>query len=240
MASATERTAGPSHDAELAESARILYEELIASRNRLADLPPITSQDLADVGQAMHEVFWYLLTPRPEVKTALPLPQKTKDELIEAARNRSADLYVTAVALVGRKFAARRRQGRWKIDQLAAIGDALDTLTFDYAAPKKATLATLRELRSDLDARIAFVSASRPTGYKFRERPERYADRPDKKERPDQFFRRVYGDHARRGLTQADVRKIDAAYYNVLHVWCTRHKRKLSSFLAPSRQSRDR
>jgi hypothetical protein len=240
VASVTESNAGPSHGADLADSARALYEELIASRNRLADLPPITSQDLADVGQAMHEVFWYLLTPPLNAKSDLPLPQAMKDELIEAARNRGADLYVTVLALVARKLAARRRQGQWKIDQLAAIGDALDTLTFDYAAPKKVTLATLRELRADLDARISFVTASRPAGYKFRERPERYADRPDKKERPDQFFRRVYGDHARRGLTQADVRKMDPAYYNVLHVWCTRHKRKLSSFLAPSRQSRDR
>jgi hypothetical protein len=240
VASATESNAGPSNDAHFAESARTLYEELIASRNRLADLPPVTSQDLADVGQAMHEIFWYLLTPPPKAKSALPLSEETRDQLIEVARNRGADLYVTVVGLIGRKLAARRRQGRWKIDQLAAIGDALDTLAFDYAGPKKVTLATLRELRSDLDSRIAFVSAARATGYKFRERPERYADRPDKKERPDQFFRRVYGDHARRGLTQADVRKMDPAYYNVLHVFCTRHQRKLSSFLAPSRQRRDR
>ncbi|OMI09508.1 hypothetical protein BSN85_16405 [Bradyrhizobium brasilense] len=222
------------------DQARTLYEELVAVRNRLADLPPLTSQDFEDVGQAMHEVVWLLMTPPPKAKAGIALDDQLKGKLIEAARNRDLDIYISVVALVARKLGLRGRTGTLKIDQLGAIGEAFDALTFDYVAPKKATLATLRQLRSDLDARIAYVTAFRPKGYQFQERPELYAERADKAERPDKFFRRVYGDHARRGLTQADVRGIDPAYYNVLHVWCTRHKRKLSSFLAPSRQSRDR
>jgi hypothetical protein len=218
----------------------VLYEELVACRNRLADLPPLTSQDFEDVGQAMHEVVWYFLTPPGRAQTELNLPDETKRGLVEAARNRGVDLYATIVGLVARKLAGRSRSGTLKVDQLNVLGEALDALTFDYASPKKVTLATLRELRSDLDARIAYVSAFRPKGYQFQNRPELYAKRLDKSEGPDRFFRRVYGDHARRGLTQADVRRIDPAYYNVLHVWCTRRKRRLSSFLPPSRPSRDR
>jgi hypothetical protein len=219
---------------------RTVYEALIASRNRLADLPPLTTQDLEDVALAMNELVWLVMTPPGRAKPALDVGGSVLANLTEAARDRDLDLYATTVAVVARKLGQRSRSGPLKVDQLAVVGEALDALTFDFAEPKKATLSALRELRSDLDARIAYVTAFREKGYRFQARPELYADRKDKSEGPDRFFRRVYGDHARRGLTQADVRGVDPAYYNVLHVWCTRHKRKLSTFLAPSRRSRGR
>jgi hypothetical protein len=122
--------------------------------------------------------------------------------------------------------------------QLDAIRDGLDSLTFDYRAPKRDTLAALREIRTDVDARIAYVRSHPKSGYRFPERPERYNDRKDKSERADGFFQRVYAMHVPRGLTQADIRRVDPAFYNVLHVWCTRHGRKLSAFVPATRVRR--
>jgi hypothetical protein len=119
--------------------------------------------------------------------------------------------------------------------KLAAIGDALDALTFDYRTSKKRVIDTLRGLRADLDARIAYVSGLRRPAYRFTHMPERYNNRSDKRERPDQFFKRVYASHVARGLTQADIRQTDPKFYNVFHVWCTRNRRKLASFVPPAR-----
>jgi hypothetical protein len=141
-------------------------------------------------------------------------------------------------ALLARKLALQRRTADLASSQLDALKDALDALTFDYRVTKRTTLTLLRDIKSDLEARIDYVLAFRKTGYRFLERPESYRSRKDKAERPDQFLRRVYGSHVRRGLTQADIRKVDPAFYNVLHVWCTRHKRKLASLVPAARAPR--
>jgi hypothetical protein len=221
------------------DDAAVLYEEVVGTRDRLADFPPLTPLDLEQVARVMHEVVFFLITPPRGAGTSLPLPDRTKEHLIAAARNRDLDLYVTAVALLARKAALRRGDGDQPAAHLDSLRNALDALTFDYRRPKRETLAMLRAVRSDLDARIGYVTGFRNSGYRFRELPGAYADRPDKRERPDQFFQRVYGAHARRGLTQADIRKVDPAYYNVLHVWCTRHKRKLSALVPATRARRD-
>jgi hypothetical protein len=221
------------------DAAAILYDDLIGARDRLADLPPPTSLDFEQVALAMHEVVFFLITPPRGAGTPLPLPDRTKAHLAAAARNRDIDLYVTAIALIARKMALRRGAGNKPAAQLDALRDALDALTFDYRRSKRETLAALRAIRSDLDARIGYVTAFRESGYQFRELPELYASRRDKKERPDQFLKRVYGPHIRRGLSQADIRKVDSAYYNVLHVWCTRHERKLSALVPTTRARRD-
>jgi hypothetical protein len=185
----------------------------------------------------MHELVFFLITPPAGAKTELPLSEQTKGALISAARNRDIDLYVTVVALLARKLAARPREG-WASIQLEQVRDALDALTFDYNAPKRETLNMLREIRADVDSRLAYVSAYRRPGYRFSQRPEAYGGRANKAESPDQFFRRIYGHHVPRGLTQADIRKVDLAFYNVLHVWCSRHKRKMSSLVPATRQRR--
>jgi hypothetical protein len=216
----------------------ILYDEIVKARDRLAELPPLNSQDLESAAQVMHEVIWYLITPPVGAKTDLALDAETKHSLVQAARNRDIDLYVTVIALLARKLALFRREPTLTANQLDTLKDALDSLTFDYRVPKRVTLTLLRDIKSDLEARIAYVVALKKTGYRFLERPESYRSRKDKAERPDQFFRRVYGSHVRRGLTQADIRKIDPAFYNVLHVFCTRHKRKLASLVPATRSQR--
>lgn len=220
------------------DDASVLYDEIVKARDRLAELPALTPQDLEGVAQAMHEVIWYLITPPVGAKTELALAPETKRSLVQAARNRDIDLYVTVTALLARKLALQRRTADLASAQLDVLKDALDALTFDYRIPKRATLTLLRDIKSDLEARIDYVLAFRKTGYRFLERPESYRSRKDKAERPDQFLRRVYGSHVRRGLTQADIRKVDPAFYNVLHVWCTRHKRKLANLVPATRPRR--
>jgi hypothetical protein len=224
-------------DSDQNKDAYILYDELLKSRDRLAELPPLTPQDLESVARAMHELIFFLITPPAGAKTELALSDRAKQALLGAARNRELDLYVTVVALLARKLAARPREG-WASVRLDQLRDTLDAMTFDYNAPKRDTLTMLREVRADLDGRIAYVRAYRKTGYQFSQRPETYGGRADRAERPDQFFRRIYGPHVPRGLTQADIRKVDPAFYNVLHVWCSRHKRKMSSLVPATRQRR--
>jgi hypothetical protein len=224
-------------DSDQSREAYVLYDELLKSRDRLAELPPLTPQDLESVARAMHELVFFLITPPAAVKTELPLSERTKQALLSAARNRDLDLYVTVVGLIASKLAARPREG-WASVQLEQVRDALDALTFDYNAPKRETLAMLQGIKADLDSRIAYVRAYRKTGYRFSQRPETYGGRANRAESPEQFFRRIYGPHVPRGLTQADIRKVDPAFYNVLHVWCSRHKRKMSSLVPATRQRR--
>src|ERR1700685_1815264 len=87
------------------DAAAVLYDEIVKARDRLAELPPLTPQDLESVAQAMHEVIWYLMTPPLGVKTDLALDPETKRSLVQAARNRDIDLYVTVTALLARRLA---------------------------------------------------------------------------------------------------------------------------------------
>ncbi len=48
---------------------------------------------------------------------------------------------------------------------------------------------------------------------------ERWALRADLREKPQDFIRRVYGDRLGRGLTQADIRRVDGQLYQALHNW---------------------
>ena len=218
----------------LGEDASVLFDELLRSRDRLAGLPPLTRQDFETVSQAMHEVIWFFLTPPRGVKTELSLPDGLKAQLVRSAGDRTGDLYTVAVACIAMKMAAS--PAAMKVEAfLDRLGDNLDALTFDLRATKKATLSVLRRVREDVDARIAYVREGRTKGYQFGRLPEMYRDRANKAEKPDAFLRRVYGMDVRRGLTQADVRKVDPAFYNVLHVWCTRHRKRLSAMLPASR-----
>jgi hypothetical protein len=221
---------------EIVDATRMVYEELVSVRNRLAGLPPASKDDFENVLQALHEVFWYLMTPPAQRKTDLPLPEAARSALIRAARDRNADLHTAAVALLAVKLSQWTRRGSSDTEQLQSFEGLLDETTFDYRRSKRATRAILRDLKSDIDARIAYVTKSRPNGYRFIERPETYRARANKKETPIAFFERVYGAHVRRGLTQADLRRIDPAFYNVLHVWCVRHERKMSSLVPSTRR----
>lgn len=223
---------------ETYEALHLLYEELLKSRDRLAGLPPLTPHDIECALSAMHEIIFFLITPPPGRKTELPLPDATQTLLRDAACNRDIDLYVLAVSALAQKIANHPEPDQLADHQLAIIRDALDALTFDYRTAKTEMLANLRELRSDLDHRIAYIRSLRKGDYRFPVRPEAYRSRRDKSERPDQFFNRVYAPHVPLGLTQGDIRKADAAYYNVLHVWCSRHHRKLANLVPPARSRR--
>src|SRR5262249_22086361 len=82
------------------ENALVFYDELLQTRDRLAGLPPPTRGDLERVMMAMHEVFFYLMTPPPDRKTELTLPEATTELLVRAARDRDIDLYVLTIALL--------------------------------------------------------------------------------------------------------------------------------------------
>jgi hypothetical protein len=184
--------------------------------------------------RAMHEVIFYFLTPPKGRRTELPFSDGLYARLLKASHDRSADLFVAAVACVAVKLAANDPPKTAAVS-LDAVKEQLDSLAFDVRTTKKRTLELLSQARSEVDARIAYVRDSRPKGFQFLTAPETYAKRPDKSETPDHFFRRVYGAEVRRGLTQADIRKADPAFYNVLHVWCTRHRRRLASLVPASR-----
>jgi hypothetical protein len=231
------RPSGWTEDSDQNEAVYLLYDDLIRSRDRLAGLGPATPQDMERVDIARHEVMFHLLTPPLHMASDLPVSRDARIALVGAARDRAIDLFVGLIALVAQKVAASQRTRASRTGTLSVLGDALDALTFDYRAPKKETLGLLRQLRED-SGRIAYVKGVRPAAYRFSERPELYRDRADKRETPDRFFERVYRAHARRGLTQVDIRLVDPAYYNVLHVWCNRHERSLASLVPPSRSPR--
>ncbi|MCP1839112.1 hypothetical protein ACVIHI_007974 [Bradyrhizobium sp. USDA 4524] len=68
----TDGAIGWTADSDQSEAAYVLFSELVATRDRLAGLPPPTPQDLERVEQAMHEVIWYFITPPPGERTELP------------------------------------------------------------------------------------------------------------------------------------------------------------------------
>ncbi|WP_234686101.1 hypothetical protein [Bradyrhizobium monzae] len=234
----SERSIGWTADSDQSEAAYVLFNELVATRDRLASLPPLTPQDLERVEQAMHEVFWYFVTPPPGAASELALPDLAKANLIQYVRDRSLDLYVATVALLAQKLAASDREPSSLRGELAALRDGLDALTFDHRTTKTSLLAVLRDLRQDLNERIAYVAATPPRGYRFSVSPEKYGARKNRSETPDKLFGRVYAAHVPRGLTQADIRKADPAFYNVLHVWCSRHGKKLSRLVPGTRARR--
>ena len=115
------------------------------------------------------------------------------------------------------------------------IEDSLDSLTFDFRATKAVTLERLSQIKSQLEDRIAHVKRSRRKAFRFGAPPEKYKDRAARSETPEQFLRRVYGADLKRGLTQADIRDADPAFYNVLHVWCSRHGKRMARLVPASR-----
>lgn len=207
MAKKPETTAKPAragsgwtHDSDQSESVYLLYDDLVRSRDRLADLPALTPKDMERVALAMHEVIFHLMMPPLSKKADLPVSSEVRSELVGAARNRSLDRFVTLVALVAQKIALAEWNTTNRLDSIAILTDALDVLTFDYRAPKKETVALLRAIREDLADRVKYVTGLRSSSYRFIERPELYAHRKDKRERPDRFFERVYRAHVRRGF----------------------------------------
>ncbi|MEJ0076844.1 MAG: hypothetical protein WDO17_15610 [Alphaproteobacteria bacterium] len=220
--------------APIGEQAFVLFDELLRSRDRLAGLSPLTARDLETISQAMHEVIWFFLTPPKGRKTDLALSEEVKAGLLRASGDRTNDLYTLIVAAIALKLAGGRTAPNAPAI-LDRLGELLDSLAFDSRAAKKTALGLLRRAREEVDARIAYVRQGRPQSYRFSRAPEQYRNRRDKTEKPDAFFRRVYGADVRRGLTQADLRRADPAFYNVLHVWCTRREKRLSAMLPASR-----
>jgi hypothetical protein len=211
-----------------------LHEYIVKSRDRLAELPTITSREMKCVALAMHEVIWLLFTPPRGAKTDLDLSARVKGDLLRAARDRSIDLYVVIIAALAVQI-ANAGPGLTASEALTAVNEHFDHLTFDFRATKKDTIEILKQLRAELDARIAYVRAVRKKRFRFDRPPERYKARKDRRETPPRFFERVYGAEVARGLTQADLRNIDPAFYNVLHVWCSRHKKRMADLIPASR-----
>jgi hypothetical protein len=140
------KQSGWAADSDQLENACVLYEELVGTRDRIADLGAINPKDMETVARALYEVVGYLLTPPPRAKTELRLPQATKHELAAAARSRKIETFVFAVALVALKLGKRENAAVTVAHQLAIIGDALDSISFDYRTPKRSILTTLRRL----------------------------------------------------------------------------------------------
>ncbi|MGA2998762.1 hypothetical protein [Bradyrhizobium sp.] len=161
------KQSGWAADSDQLENACVLYEELVGTRDRIADLGAINPKDMETVARALYEVVGYLLTPPPRAKTELRLPQATKHELAAAARSRKIETFVFAVALVALKLGKRENAAVTVAHQLAIIGDALDSISFDYRTPKRSILTTLRRLRDDIDTRISHQRDSRRNGYQF-------------------------------------------------------------------------
>lgn len=211
-----------------------IYEEVIGGRDRLAGLPPLTAQDLSSITLAMHEAVWFFLRPPRSGERAPTLPTHTLGGLTLAARDRSGDLFTTLVAALALKLAGRRI-GHTAATLAEDVLDGIESLTFDFRATKATTLDRLSAIKAHVDDRIAYVRRTRRRRFAFSKPPERYRDRPNKRETPDRFLRRVYGADLKRGLTQADIRDADPRFYNVLHVWCTRHRKRMADLVPTSR-----
>lgn len=147
------------------------------------------------------------------------------------ASSADAQLYLSVATLLALKLAASGN-GESNADRLIA---ELDAMTFDIARPKNSTLALLRALKAEVEERIILVRHSMAKRFHFLAPPELYRLRKNKKEPPDQFFLRVYGNEVRRGLTQGDIRGHDPAFYNVFHVWCARNAKRMSRYVPSTR-----
>lgn len=216
-----------------AESALLAYDHLLLHRDRLAGLAPLSRHELDVAMLALHEAVQFFLAQRSGA-TIAELPADALDQLVAASRERSADPFTILVAALAIKLAAPRTR-LTASDIIDGLNDYLDTITFDVRATKRATLGLLAQARKEVDARIMHVRAGPPKAYRFVQIPEQYREREDKTEKPDQFFRRVYAAEVKRGMTQADLRRADPAFYNVLHVWCVRNKRLMSRLIPTSR-----
>jgi hypothetical protein len=148
-------------DSDQLEDAYVLYEDIVGTRDRVADLGATPPKDMETAARALHEMVSYLLTPPPQAKTELRLPDPIKQELIAAARDRDIERFVLTVALLALKLGKRESETATLAHQLVVIGDALDSISFDYRTPKRSILATLRHLRDDIDARISHQRESR-------------------------------------------------------------------------------
>ena len=207
----------------------MLFDELLRARDRLAGLSPLTPADLSPVAVALHEVVWFFMAAS-KADRPRPLPSALK----RLSHDRAADLYATLVATLAVKLTGlNRRQTAASVIQ--GISDGLDTLTFDFRATKAETLERLTRIRTDITERIRHIRHTRRPPFRFNTPPEKYSDRKVRSENPERFLRRVYGIELERGLTQADIRATDPGFYNVLHVWCTRHGKPLAKLLPPSR-----
>ena len=105
----------------------------------------------------------------------------------------------------------------------------LDYLVSDERVSKTATINALTKIKSEVTRRIKYVRARHAKPFKFVPAVEKYADREDKHENPEQFFQRVYGRFLARGLLPVHIKYEDSSYYNVLHVWCSRNKKEVNA-----------
>jgi hypothetical protein len=89
---------GWSEDSDQSEDAYLFYDHLVKSRDRLADLPPLTPQEIERVTLAMHEVVWHLITPPRNVKTP-PTRSPTRGTTPGQSRGGSAIGSITSTAV---------------------------------------------------------------------------------------------------------------------------------------------
>lgn len=210
-----------------------IYNELIRSRDRLAGLSPLLAKDLIPVTSALHEVVWFFMSPAGGANSP-QLVEPPGSDLLRAARDRSLDPLSLLIGAVAIKLAGKgtRQTAATLADD---IRDGIDSLTFDFHATKTVTLERLSDIKSHLEDRIAHVKKTRRKAFRFLQTPEMYRNRARKSETPERFLFRVYGADLKRGLTQADIRDVDPAFYNVLHVWCSRHGKRITTLVPASR-----
>jgi hypothetical protein len=182
-----------------------LYEALIRARPRLARLSPLVAADLRPVAHALHEVVWFFLTPTTAPMPGMHTSERVKADLARTARDRSSDVYTTAVAALAVKL-SRDHARQPAASLIEDIQDGLDSLTFDFRATKAVTLERLDQIKAHLEDRIAHVKQSRRTAFRFNSPPEKYKDRKTKTESPERFLRRVYGADLQRGFAHASAR----------------------------------
>lgn len=217
-----------------AEDALVAFDELVRARPRLAGLAPLSRRELDAATVALHEAVMHFLSRR-QGAPAGPSAGNAADRLLKAARNRSTYAFTVLVAALAIKVSGSRTAETPNL-MIEELTDYLDGIAFDVRATRRATLARLKRVRIEVDARIRHVRESPPAAFQFVAQPELYGGRADKTETPEKFFKRVYGPEVRRGMTQADLRRVDPAFYNVLHVWCSRNKRLISRLVPASRR----
>jgi hypothetical protein len=230
------KTPRASEPPELLDATNLIRDRAEAALHAIAAARPrliksgIVSQDEHELAeQVLSELALFGQTRRTGENAALTQGLAKAVALI--AGSADAQLYLSIATLLALKLAASGSRAP-SADRLIA---ELDAMTFDIARPKNATLALLRALRAEVEERITLVRNSKAKRFRFLAPPELYRLRKNKKERPDQFFLRVYGNELPRGLTQGDIRGRDPAFYNVFHVWCARNEKRMSRYVPSTR-----
>jgi hypothetical protein len=162
-----------------------------------------------------------------------------KGIIIPSKKNIDVTLNSCLSAILAMKIRDRHIYEATKEECINRCRQLLDYIVNDERVSKKETIETLTELKMEITRRIKHVRTRHAKPFKFLPPPEKYSERTDKKENPEQFFDRVYKKFLVRGIKPVHLKYEDEGYYNVLHVWCSRRGKDINRLFDREEPDRD-